>query len=294
MKLRRLPVLAAVLFVAATTFAQTAPGPVDVLYLKDGSIIRGQILEMNAEGNIRIRTADGSVYVYAIGEVDRMVKEAPPGATVPPSTPQQTQVASAESPAPSALLGGVCISGGIALPVGKFAETEVTVESAGLATIGFTGALDAAFPVMPALGVIVSGVYCYNGVEKPSLPFGIAATVETGAWHSLWGLGGLLAGAALDPSWQIAVFGQAGVLYGMTPEISVSSGMITIRQESASAASFAWSVGAQVRYTRVVLTGRYLAGEPEYEAKITGVESNPTITFEQPMSIVTITLGFVL
>lgn len=48
---------------------------VDVLYLKNGSMIRGKILEFVSGGNVKIQTADGSIFVYKADEVDKIVKE---------------------------------------------------------------------------------------------------------------------------------------------------------------------------------------------------------------------------
>lgn len=47
----------------------------DVVYLKDGSIIRGTIIEQVPGDHIKIKTTDGSVFVYKIEKIDRMTKE---------------------------------------------------------------------------------------------------------------------------------------------------------------------------------------------------------------------------
>jgi hypothetical protein len=55
---------------------------VDVLYLKNGSIIRGTITEMVPNKTIKIKMADGSLFVYKMEEVEKFVKEE--NATVKP------------------------------------------------------------------------------------------------------------------------------------------------------------------------------------------------------------------
>lgn len=47
----------------------------DVVYLTDGSIIRGLIIEHIPSQSIRIQTSDGSVLVYSIDRVIRITKE---------------------------------------------------------------------------------------------------------------------------------------------------------------------------------------------------------------------------
>ncbi|WP_016777578.1 hypothetical protein [Anaerophaga thermohalophila] len=48
----------------------------DVIYLKDGSIIRGIIVEQVPNRTLKIETADKNVFVYEMDEVERIRKEA--------------------------------------------------------------------------------------------------------------------------------------------------------------------------------------------------------------------------
>lgn len=47
----------------------------DVVYLKNGSIIRGLIIEHVPGETIKIQTRDGNLFVYEIRQVDRIMKE---------------------------------------------------------------------------------------------------------------------------------------------------------------------------------------------------------------------------
>jgi len=47
----------------------------DVVYLKNGSIVRGIIIEQIPNQSLKIKTKDGSVFVYKMIEVDKMTKE---------------------------------------------------------------------------------------------------------------------------------------------------------------------------------------------------------------------------
>jgi hypothetical protein len=49
----------------------------DVLYLRNGSIIYGKLLEIN-ENEYKIQTSDGSMFIYPVSDVDRFVKEVSP------------------------------------------------------------------------------------------------------------------------------------------------------------------------------------------------------------------------
>jgi hypothetical protein len=45
----------------------------DVLYLKNGSVINGTLIEIN-DNQYKIKTSDGSLYAYSLQEVDKYVK----------------------------------------------------------------------------------------------------------------------------------------------------------------------------------------------------------------------------
>lgn len=47
----------------------------DVVYLKNGSIIKGSIVEVIPNGTLKIQTQDGSLFVFDMNEVDRVVNE---------------------------------------------------------------------------------------------------------------------------------------------------------------------------------------------------------------------------
>ena len=57
---------------AAPVFAQER---VDVVYLKNGSVVRGTIVEQVPNESIKIETADGSVFVFKMSEVEKIVRE---------------------------------------------------------------------------------------------------------------------------------------------------------------------------------------------------------------------------
>lgn len=64
-------ILALMLGASTATFGQSTK---DVLYLKNGSVIYGQLIEMVPDKQVKIKTADGSVFIYNTSEVDRIEK----------------------------------------------------------------------------------------------------------------------------------------------------------------------------------------------------------------------------
>ena len=71
---RRLAMVAVLTLGAIVTFAQDGKS-IDVVYLKNGSVVRGTLVEYAAGKGVKIKTADGSIFVYAEAEVERVARE---------------------------------------------------------------------------------------------------------------------------------------------------------------------------------------------------------------------------
>ena len=67
--------LVSILFVFATTLVFAQSNYQDVVYLKNGNIIRGIIIEQVPNKSIKIETADRSVFGYQIDEIEKLTKE---------------------------------------------------------------------------------------------------------------------------------------------------------------------------------------------------------------------------
>ncbi len=49
--------------------------PVDVVYLKNGSMIKGTIIEQDPALHVKLQTADGSIFVFKIDEIQKITRE---------------------------------------------------------------------------------------------------------------------------------------------------------------------------------------------------------------------------
>ena len=63
----------AVLFLFSFAFSQSHSR--DVVYLKNGSIIRGEIIEQIPGKSIKLQTSDGNIFVYEISDIEKTLKE---------------------------------------------------------------------------------------------------------------------------------------------------------------------------------------------------------------------------
>lgn len=67
--------LALLLFTLITSVSFGQSNYQDVVYLKNGSIIRGIIIEQVPNKSIKIETADRNVFVYQMDEIEKLTKE---------------------------------------------------------------------------------------------------------------------------------------------------------------------------------------------------------------------------
>lgn len=65
-----------ILFCAMSTmFAAAQANLQDVVYLKNGSVVRGTIIEQVPGVSLKLQTNDGNIFVYKIEDVEKMTKE---------------------------------------------------------------------------------------------------------------------------------------------------------------------------------------------------------------------------
>ena len=57
------------------TYSVAQNGYTEVVYLKNGSIIRGIVIEQVPNVSLKIKTADGSIFAYPMADVEKIVKE---------------------------------------------------------------------------------------------------------------------------------------------------------------------------------------------------------------------------
>lgn len=86
----------------------------DVVYLKNGSIIRGTVIEQIMGKSIKIQTRDGNVFVYPIDNVEKITKETPVSNPSPGNTDLTTGAISLRAYIGTDITGGLGYGGGLA------------------------------------------------------------------------------------------------------------------------------------------------------------------------------------
>lgn len=67
--------IALIMLVSFSTYSMAQNSYTEVVYLKNGSIIRGVVVEQVPNVSLKIKTADGSIFAYPMAEVVKITKE---------------------------------------------------------------------------------------------------------------------------------------------------------------------------------------------------------------------------
>jgi len=270
-----------------TAFAQSQLR--DVVYLKNGSIIKGVILEQIPNQSVKIQTSDGSIFVYNSSEVEKITREAESGPTPDPKTQTPT-------PPPPATAKQSrdqhSIMFGLSLPTGDFGSTSS--QYAGYAKTGFSLGMEYTHTIGNAFVWPTSVMFSMNPTNEAELyrqlgfPSGLSLTVSP--TYTIWPLTG--------PGFQVSQPGvsfqgaaQLGLLIGRCPQINMRYGDNVSEQPSAGANSLAFSLVSNLQLQEVKLSGRFLTGKPKYHVTATGGGMSTSGTFEQPTSVFLVLVG---
>lgn len=293
----------------------------DVVYLKNGSIVKGTIIEMVPNQSIKIQTGDGSVFVYTMAEVDRITKEEVSKA----STQTSPLFSSDGQEAPSMF----SIFGGVSIPLGDF-EKEDNIH-AGAAKTGFT--LGAQYVSGGGIvGYFIQASYTQNTMKDFFAPFDVyngtldltTTSSDFGSWKQIMVLGGPKIGTAqkngpnfffapligLDLCMSPPITGEAigdyRVSFSSYPYYTYvpvkGSGEIPSKMELV----IAYGAAAEFIFDNFTMAIKYLAAQPKFEidgsvkysgsntyASVNG-EYKAKLKYEPNISVLLITMGVVL
>jgi hypothetical protein len=278
----RFVLLGIVMIVCITSlFAQTATR--DIVYLKNGSVIHGMIIETIPNVSIKIQTSDGNIFVYNFSDIEKYGKETVPG------TESSNSSTVPEGPAVSTS-SSFSIFGGASLPIGDFASTNSS-EGISSAKTGFAGGVQ--FVTGGQVGLLVSALYAANSIDASNMSSSSTNTssyvTSSGNWQSMMVLLGLKIGTANATGANFFVAPLIGVNFGKSPDVTSSatineteyyyngiyyygnipvSGDMTM--QSASATTFAYGGMMEIELGHFIFGARYITCKPHYDITMSG------------------------
>ncbi len=217
-------------FVASLSFGQN--NYQDVIYLKNGSIIRGIIIEQIPNKTFKIETEDRNVFVFEVDEIDRITKE----------------YCEDKKPTSDRRKGYIGLSLGASIPVGEFADI-----TSGLAKTGLQ------------INLVNFGYLFSENIGICGTWFGAANGLNAkGYYYDPWSYGGILVGPLLSfqVSEKVECDFKPMIGYSVTtlPDFGIGT-------ESSTA--FALNVGTLIRFNvakRITLlfTADFFYTQPEF------------------------------
>ena len=226
--------LALLFFTIITTVSYGQSNYQDVVYLKNGSIIRGVIIEQIPNKSIKIETADKSVFVFQMDEIEKITKE------IPPKTKRINNNIDRRK-------GYIGLSVGPSIPIGEFASRY-----SGLANTGIQ------------INLVNFGYRFSENFGIAATWFGAANPVEINNIGP-WSYGGLMAGPLLSfPLSQKAEWDFRPMIgYSSTTAPDLGWG-------TEQASSLALNIGTVFRINvsnkvALLLSADYFSTKPEFE-----------------------------
>ena len=293
----RLFILAAVILLSVTALvAQTK----DIVYLKNGSVIKGMILEMIPEKTIKIQTADGNIFVYNMSEVEKVGKEAaaapaPTTETKPPAerpgnegqrSYESQRGMQGQNSTNEGAGAKFSIYGGISLPMGDFAKKwgEGDDKGLGAAKTGWSAGMQ--FVSSGAVGIILDGNYSQNKLDLPTSYTTMAGKYEWTGWSSILALAGLKLGTDNATGSNFFISPLVGALFGTSPKVDFTpagSSASTSWMASGTGTAVAYGGALQILFgEHINLSAKYIVSKPKFKGSVNGqdYESDPmNITF---------------
>jgi len=280
-------------FCLGTPALQAQTGMNDRVFLKNGSIIRGAILEMIPDSTVKIQTADGNVFVFRVSEIDRIIPERVAGKSLDEQQARQELDTDTE---PEEYPGYLSLYAGTGIPTGDLSKDQSVK----------TGFLIGARYVSPGrIGWTAEGTYFRNPVDLPSYPYA-GIQEESDAWTAV----SLAAGVKFEltdrADFRVTLAPLLGILFSTFPAQTMTmtggvpidfggSGTIyaqnlVLSETATSATSFMYGAAFDVLIAgRISLGMRYFVSNPEYEVEqsIAGTASvmgGPVVNISPPVT----------
>jgi hypothetical protein len=238
----------------------------DVVYLKNGSIIKGEIIEQIPNKSIKIQTSDGNIFVYDISDIEKMTKE---------TTTSQTKIKTEESSSneTEVLKGGFIVSGGLSVPVGDFGGTS-DISKNSCAKTGYSFSVEYDAPLNKILFGLLSVTYSSNSVDGASFMKGVGYTysgdnVDVGSFSLIAPMAGIGVQSQIAPTMALYLSAQIGIMLAFQPEVTIrSNGIQLFNETSTNATAFSYGISGGIKIGERFIVGfRYISASPKYDEK---------------------------
>jgi hypothetical protein len=139
----------------------------DVVYLKNGSIIHGIIIEQVPFKTVKIQTKDGNVFVYKMEEIEKVTKEQNTGQPSATSNAGSTYNAGSKSKSSSKSFEneGLSIGMKLGIDLSSWSNVDVSGSMKKPSKLGFQGGFIAKYGINKFLGVQAELLFAQKGMK---------------------------------------------------------------------------------------------------------------------------------
>jgi hypothetical protein len=239
----------------------------DVIYLKNGSIIKGSLVEILPGISVKIQTTDGSIYVYTMTEIQKIEKESI-------STPQPVISSSAlpEQGIKEIVKPKISIYGGVAIPMGDFSEEK---EMSWKGKTGYTFGIQ--YASGEEIGFLINGSYTSNSASFGGISSPYGGSGSSNSWASILVLVGLKMGTTNSAGANFTFAPLFGLHVSVSPTINYylvqpayeyygySTYYYSLNIESVTSTAFAYGAMLEMSVGRTMIGMRYIASRPKYQ-----------------------------
>ncbi len=257
----------------------------DILYLRNGSTIKGTIVELNVGNSVKIMIADSIIIEMSLNAIEKVVMK--------PVAEREVAL--------SGLTGDVrktafSVCAGMSLPTGSFKSTSGA--DAGLAKMGFIAGVGVGIPVSKVVDVVLNASYCDNTIDENPIKsqYSGFSSLDVGSWTTLSLAAGLRIVTDISPGTRVYCAGAIGAAFVWSPFLRLESQGVHLEQSVSSATSFVSMVGAGILGVgNMNISVDYTMLTPTFNADVTasgpGGYYKTSARIEQPMNMVRITVG---
>ncbi|MDP3148905.1 MAG: hypothetical protein Q8N83_07220 [Ignavibacteria bacterium] len=180
--------------------------------------------------------------------------------------------------------------GGVVLPQGDFGATSG--EKGGYASTGFGGMIEMSKNLNENVNWVTSVSLDMNSIDDNTMEsqWG-GGTITGGNYVTTWAMTGIGFESAASPTVKVYGVGQVGLLFSSFPDITMSSGGVSITQTTTMGTAFAFGFGGGIKIDKINIGLRYYTGEPEYEQTATYMGVTGTAKVKMPATVLQLMLG---
>lgn len=292
--------LSFILFQGSLVYAQDLQN--DIVILKNGSKIKGKILEYIVDTSIKIQTSETNIMEIKMSEIAEIKKITDSEFDDKLDTPDENTTSFDNK------IAGLSAQVGISIPQGDFSSTSsvignnssaaLTGYSISLSYCKYNEGINGSFALLTSFNKVDTEVLKKS--TQQALPSSYSVlSCESGTISSFWGLGGINYSSNNDSDFRFFGSLYGGVVIGSVPDISFvfkytsgySSTTFAITQTTKLGVAICYGLSAGLLISKNFILGAYyFSASPEYEQSA----GTSTLKVKLPISILGFTAGFVL